>query len=484
MDKQKFEFSALGGYAVLDWRDKKPPPPLSHVPLILCEKSEIGQPPASPDYDSFMRDNYNLLFCGDNVHVLSALLMNGFGGKVDLVYIDPPFDSGADYSRQVRLRGPTNQCDSSASSVFKQTQYKDVWLNDDYLQFMYERLILLRELLSDKGTIYLHCDWHKNHYLRLLLDEVFGENNMQNHIIWAYKTGGIPESCGFAKKHDDILVYTKTENPIFNVLEQKSYVPTLPEPHTDSGKKLNVLRDDVCDLCQNGAPGQKYRHVRARDVWDDINSIFRNDSQLTDYPTQKPESLLQRIIKASSDEDSIVLDCFCGSGTTAAVAEKLGRRWIVADINHGAIQTTVQRLNKITVARRTNNNRGFVYYRLKDFAVSSTPDVVIDMQMIKTDKTAAIKIGNYINPRLMARLQAATTDIFIKQIGDFRAQINYVLWDADYDGVCFNHNGGGDCPQKKTEFVGGEYIISLPHANATIAVKIVDMLGEETLIIK
>ena len=368
MDKQKFEFSALGGYAVLDWRDKKPPPPLSHVPLILCEKSEIGQPPASPDYDSFMRDNYNLLFCGDNVHVLSALLMNGFGGKVDLVYIDPPFDSGADYSRQVRLRGPTNQCDSSASSVFKQTQYKDVWLNDDYLQFMYERLILLRELLSDKGTIYLHCDWHKNHYLRLLLDEVFGEDNMQNHIIWAYKTGGIPESCGFAKKHDDILVYTKTDNPIFNVLEQKSYAPTLPEPHTDSGKKLNVLRDDVCDLCQNGAPGQKYRHVRARDVWDDINSIFRNDSQLTDYPTQKPESLLQRIIKASSDEDSIVLDCFGGSGTTAAVAQQLGRRWIVADMNKGSVQTTMQRLNKIiTDTKIGNKKRGFVHYRINNY---------------------------------------------------------------------------------------------------------------------
>ncbi|MBT9158618.1 MAG: DNA adenine methyltransferase YhdJ [Firmicutes bacterium] len=209
---------------------------------------------------------------------------------------------------------------------------------------IYDCLVLMKELLADNGSIYVHCDWRVNSYVRLICDEVFGKKRFLNHLIWGYKTGGIPEKLGFSKKHDDVLVYTAGEEALFNQLTQKSYVPTLPEPHTESGKRLGVHRDTTCQLCGVGRPGQKYRNVIMRDVWDDIQSIFRNDEQGTGYATQKPEALLERIIKASSNEGDLVADFFCGSGTTLAVAEKLGRRWIGCDLSRFAIHVTRKRL--------------------------------------------------------------------------------------------------------------------------------------------
>lgn len=215
---------------------------------------------------------------------------------------------------------------------------------DSFIAMIYERLVLMRDILAEDGSIYVHCDYRVNAFVRLALDEIFGRERFVNQIEWSYKTGGIPERVGFSKKHDNIFLYSKSESPIFNQLLQKSYVPTLPEPHTESGKKLGVRRDTVCELCENGRPGQKYRMVITRDVWDDIPSIFRNDIQGTGYPTQKPELLLERIISASSNEGDLVADFFCGSGTTAAVAERLGRRWITSDLGKFAIHTTRKRM--------------------------------------------------------------------------------------------------------------------------------------------
>ena len=138
-------------------------------------------------------------------------------------------------------------------TAFEEKQYTDIWTNDEYLQFMYERLILMRELLADSGSIYVHSDWRVNAFIRLTMDEIFGADNFVNQIEWVYKTGGIPESIGFSKKHDHVLFYKKGKKPIFNPLYQKSYVPTLPEPHTNSGRRLGVMRDEICDLCTVGA---------------------------------------------------------------------------------------------------------------------------------------------------------------------------------------------------------------------------------------
>lgn len=344
-----FEFTqrpVIKGFPELRWTGKHPYASTQYYPAQL--KESYGEP-----VDGWM----NKLFWGDNLQVMSHLLKE-YRGRVDLIYIDPPFDSKADYKKRIKLRGKSIEGDSS---TFEEKQYGDIWSSDEYLQFMFERLVLLRELLSNTGSIYLHCDWHKVHYLRMIMDEVFGISNFQNEIIWTYKTGGIPEKHGFSKKHDTILFYSKSDSPIWNNLTQKSYAPTLPEPHTDSGKKLGVFRDEICDLCGKGRPGQKYRNVIMRDVWDDIASIFRNDLQLTDYPTQKPEKLLERIILASTNSGDLVFDCFMGSGTTQAVAMKLGRRFLGADINLGAIQTTTKRLLAIAKDLESRLDDGMAY---------------------------------------------------------------------------------------------------------------------------
>ena len=291
----------------------------------------------------------NKLIWGDNKLILSSL-KNGpmreeieAQGGIKLIYIDPPFDVGADFSMNIEIGDDTF---TKKPGILEEIAYRDTWGKgaDSFIAMIYERLVLMHDLLAEDGSIYVHCDWRVNSYIRLVLDEVFGKERFVNQIEWGYKTGGIPESVGFSKKHDHILFYAQSMAPIFNRLLQKSYVPTLPEPHTNSGRRLGVQRDDVCELCGNGSPGQKYRMVIARDIWDDISSLFRNDIQVTGYATQKPEALLERIINASSNEGDLVADFFCGSGTTAAVAEKLGRKWIVSDLGKFAIHTTRKRM--------------------------------------------------------------------------------------------------------------------------------------------
>lgn len=363
-EQQSFEFEerpTIKGFPELRWTGKRPYKSTVYYPAQLKER--YGKEHEGGTHDGWM----NQIYWGDNLQVMSHLL-GKYRGKVDLIYIDPPFDSKADYKKKISLRGKTVTNDSSS---FEEKQYGDIWTNDEYLQFMYERLILCRELLADTGSIYLHCDWHKNAHLRMLMDEVFGPENFINEIIWAYKTGGIPEKVGFSKKHDLIWSYSKGRSPIWNQLLQKSYAPTLPEPHTASGTKLGVLRDETCDLCEVGHPGQKYRMVITRDVWDDINSIFRNDQQLTDYPTQKPEALVERITKASSNPGDLVFDCFMGSGTTQAVAMKLGRRFIGADINLGAVQTTTKRLIGIQKQLEEQESKSASQLAISDKEVSA-----------------------------------------------------------------------------------------------------------------
>ncbi len=318
---------------------------LERVDNPRAEKQPATQPALSDERGRQLKGWTNKLIWGDNRLILSSL-KNGpvraeieAQGGLKVVYIDPPFDSGADVPMNIEIGG-------KQPNILEEIAYRDTWGEgaDSFIAMLYERLNLIHELLAEDGSIYVHCDWRVNSLIRLAMDEIFGQENLVNQIGWTYKTGGTPEKVGFAKKHDQVLFYAKGTKPIFNPLYQKSYVPTLPEPHTNSGKRLRVQRDEVCELCKNGGPSEKYRMVIARDVWADIPAIYRNDSQLTDYPTQKPEALLERIIKASSNEGDLVADFFCGSGTTPAVAEKLGRKWIAADLGKFAIHTTRKRM--------------------------------------------------------------------------------------------------------------------------------------------
>ena len=330
MDEQTmmFEFAqrpTIKGFPELRWTGKRPYRSTQYYPAQLRETYGHEQ-------DGWI----NKIFWGDNLQVLSHLLKN-YRGKVDLIYIDPPFDSRVEYKKKVEIKGIGRT--ETDSSNFEEKQYGDIWTNDEYLQFMYERLILMRELLSDRGCIYLHCDWHKGHYLKLLMDELFGADNFVNEITWYYYNKMAPKSACFPRTTDKILLYSKGPGYVFNTQYEKRDEPVkqLVRKFVD-GKAINA-RDE------NGNVMYKMSYEkRIDDVWR-ISMLQPADKvEPVGYPTQKPEKLIERMILASSNPGDLILDCFMGSGTTQAVAMKLGRRFIGADINLGAIHTTTKRL--------------------------------------------------------------------------------------------------------------------------------------------
>lgn len=320
MDEQlTFEFEqrpTIKGFPELRWTGKRPYRSTQYYPAQLRET-----------YGEEQNGWFNKIFWGDNLQVMSHLLKE-YRGKIDLIYIDPPFDSKADYKKRIDIRG-IGKAESDSSS-FEEKQYGDIWTNDEYLQFMYERLIVMRELLSDSGVIYVHCDWHKSHHLRMIMDEVFGPNMFVNEIIWSYKTGGTTNRY-FNKKHDTIFTYSKTSEFYYKNVKEKAIV--------DKSKGYNPNTEQFID-----EDGNTCVWINPRDVWDLQHINMHDQTERVGYPTQKPERLLEKIINSSCPENGIVFDCFMGSGTTQAVAMKLGRRFIGADINLGAIQTTTKRL--------------------------------------------------------------------------------------------------------------------------------------------
>ena len=290
------------------------------------------------------KDWINRLIYGDNLLAMQALLagdeatgLPSMRGMIDLIYIDPPYDSKADYRTSVKLPGADL---SQKPTVIEQFAYADTWKDGtvSYLKMLYPRLVLLKELLSEKGSIYLHIDWHVGHYVKLLLDDVFGKENFRNEIIWKY-TGSLQPNRDFARKHDNIFRYSKSEERIYNVIFTSYSQQTINrfDKEDENGRYKITYRNgnEYKTYMKEGKP--------IEDVWydeldiEEIPIIMKNSLENVDYATQKPEALIERIIKASSNENSIVLDVFGGSGTTAAVAERLGRRWITTDIGKPAI---------------------------------------------------------------------------------------------------------------------------------------------------
>ncbi len=343
---------------------------------------------------------YNRLIWGDKKYVLPSLLPE-FAGKVNLIYIDPPFNVGADFSFTATLPPAPDDGDEQTTftkepSIIEQKAYRDTWGRglDSYLQWFYETAILLRELLADTGSIYVHLDWHVGHYAKCVLDEVFGYENFRNEIIWQRTTGHHLASKGYDVMTDHIYFYTKSDNfkyfQQYEKLTDEEIKEKFPYVEKETGRRFNhqklekssnaYSKDEVRIIqgrkvttnlgwiwtqetfdkrlaenpyliywTENGRPRYKiyadeYEGRKIGNLWRDIPALSSNSSERVDYATQKPEALLERIIKASSNEGDLVLDCFCGSGTTAAVAEKLGRRWIACDLGRFAIHTTRKRL--------------------------------------------------------------------------------------------------------------------------------------------
>lgn len=278
---------------------------------------------------------FNRLCYGDNLLVMQALLngdeatgLPSMRGKIDLIYIDPPYDSKADYRTKITLPN----CDiEQRPNVLEQFAYSDTWKEGtvSYLKMMYPRLYLMKELLSEQGSIYVHVDWHVGHYVKILLDDIFGKNNILNEIIWCYKSGGVGDKT-FSKKHDTILFYKKSSDVIFNIQKEKSYMM----PWSGKNPAQTYYEDEK----------GTYTIVNVKDYWTDIGILATSSFERVGYATQKPSELLERIIKASSNEGSIVADFFGGSGTTASVAERLNRRWITSDFGKPANMIMRKRL--------------------------------------------------------------------------------------------------------------------------------------------
>jgi DNA modification methylase len=340
----------------------------------------------------------NRLIWGDKKYVLPSLLPE-FAGKVNLIYIDPPFDTGANFSFTATIPDhPDTPEDETTAftkepSILEQKAYRDTWGRglDSYLQWFYETVMVLSELLAEDGSIYVHLDWHVGHYAKSLLDEILGISNFRTQIIWQRTTAHANILNRFGNIHDILLYYTKLESFTWNTqyLEYSDAHIEASYRNVDEKGRRYALRDLTASMSRASSgqlyswkdikpPGtrcwacskeqmaeyeaqglivyskNKYPRLKVyldempgvplQDIWGDIRPVQSQSIERLDFPTQKPEALLDRILKASSNEGDLVLDCFVGSGTTAAVAEKLGRRWIACDLGRFAIHTTRKRL--------------------------------------------------------------------------------------------------------------------------------------------
>lgn len=358
---------------------------------------------------------FNRLIHGDNLFAMQALLtgdpatgLPSMRGKIDLIYIDPPFDSKADYRTGITL--PNGNVEQKPT-VLEQFAYSDTWSDGtmSYLKMLYPRLCLMKELLSDQGSIYVHCDWHAGHYLKIILDDIFGKENFRNEIVWKRSNmkGGKTLSKQFGRNHDTIYLYSKTNNYIYNQ-EFKEYTQEyikerfshkdekglycLQPIGTRTPENVELLRkQNRIEVTSNGFERIKFylsdmKGVALDDMWSDIQTVSQLINENLNYNTQKPEKLLERIIKASSNENSIVADFFGGSGTTAAVAEKLGRRWIISDL--GKPSTMIMRKRMIDIP----DCKPFLYHSIGDY---SREAFLSDKQFRRVSDLARVVMGLY-----------------------------------------------------------------------------------------
>ncbi|KAB2874778.1 MAG: site-specific DNA-methyltransferase [Burkholderiaceae bacterium] len=602
------------GRPLLTWVGKKPLGRVKAYPAQAVERFDAtgGQPLPlqAVDWSDWPNGlpHSGLLYHGDNKDVLAHLLVNGFRGKVKLIYIDPPFDSAADYVRKVELRGDKAavKIEGEDYTLGEQVQYSDIWANDNYLQFMYERLLMLRELLSGDGVVVLHCDWRKSHQLRVILDEVFGPECFQNEVYWYFynKMHDIRKQI-LPRATNTLLAYRKGDEGTFHRLAvPRSEVVKQLKRVKVNGVLVN-LKDESGDLVYQDSDSKTLDNVWA------IPLIPPADKkQKTDYPTQKPEALLEVVIQLYTDPGDIVLDSFIGSGTTAVASQRWGRRWIGCDINKGAIQTTAKRIQDLMtsqasvsgapsqgdlIARESEaplpSQLAFSTYRVNDYdlqiqhneavelacqhlGVTRTrtdpyfdgtqggrlvkivpfnhPLTPLDLEALRTElKTRpteerdimlvclgwqhdarawvdaynrnrpvnklhvvelrsdrkhggiirheplsasvtarregggaeaklVVEVQDVVSPTIMQRLNLEQ-GVFRAQITDWRAVVDCILIDPQHDGAVFNV-ALADVPERKQDFVSGRYELPAPPAGSMVAIKIIDMLGEELVV--
>lgn len=335
---------------VWDSKPKRPPSPrdiefqTAEIVIPNPARDAGALPFASTSGDGFARDidrsEMNRLIWGDNLLAMQALLAQGYEGKIDLIYIDPPFDSKADYSQKLNIAGTEVV---KEPSIIERQAYTDTWIGgtDSFLDMMFPRLQLMRRLLKDGGAIFVHTDWHAGHYLKVILDEVFGKRALVNEIVWWYYNKMQGNIDHFPSNHDTIYFYSKGKLLHFEPQFEERDKPVKQLKRVWDSKKGAIIN----------AKGEDGKVVYIESTHRRIDSVWRlsmlqpaDRTENCFFDTQKPEALLERIIRSSCAEGSLVADFFSGSGTTGAVAEKLGRRWIMSDLGKVGIQVTRGRL--------------------------------------------------------------------------------------------------------------------------------------------
>lgn len=464
----------------------------SHAALPLQTVERIGAERGSRDSRGAEAWS-NRLIRGDKTEVLPALLAT-FAGQVDLIYVDPPFDTGAAFSASRRV--PSADASSQGEPmVIEQAAYRDTWGHgiDRYLQWFYETVALLRELLAATGSIYVHLDWRLDGFARAIMDEVFGPACFRNAIVWKRDVAGKGAkrvSRQWPRNADTILFYSRSPTTwIFNQpfvalneAQQKAYRYVDQDGRRYKAVQLgdysaaSIARFEAQGLIHTSrSTGTKYKKYYLDEalatvdgIWSDIPGFGTRTAaaEQSGYPTQKPEALLERIISASSREGDLVLDCFCGSGTTAVVAEKLGRRWIVADLGRLAVQTTRKRLLSI------DGVRPFVVQTLgqEERPVRAT----LSLEVSQEGSMVALALQDFVVPRddVQADVQAAITH--------WSQWIDEWAVDWDHMGDAFDNQWHSyrtrKSPALQCRAVHG---YDLP-GSYTVAVKVVDILANET----
>lgn len=340
--------------------------PMQRIETIDQPRSEAaaaGQLAIFEKKTTRLDDFRNRLIWGDNKLVMASLLEE-FKGQIDLIYIDPPFDVGADFTMEVAVGEEVGDSIQKDQSAIEMVAYRDMWGRgtDSYIQMLYDRLCLMRQLLSETGAVYVHVDYRVVAAVRILMDEVFGSANNRGWLIWQMGTGAKGRSQ-WSNQHNDILCYSRGDAMVFNTDS-----PDVREPFAETSQAMhfNKIDKDGRRFRERVINGKSYIYYADEgrmvgSVWTDCPSMAANSPILNEsvgYPTQKPEKLLRRIIAAATSEGGLVADFFCGSGTTGAVAEKLGRRWIMADLGRFAIHTTRKRLIEV---QRTLSAEGKPY---------------------------------------------------------------------------------------------------------------------------
>ena len=399
----------------------------------------------------------NILALGDNAAFMKHLIDDGMEGKIQQIYIDPPFFSKASYDAVIKVHG------ADGEMAVKHRAYEDVWKEGmaEYLKMLAIRLMLMRDLLSREGTIWVHLDWHGVHYVKIIMDEIFGEKNFINEIIWTYTSGGSSKRH-FARKHDTILVYAKSDKYYINLPKEKSYNRGL-KPYRFKG--VEEFQDET----------GWYTMVNMKDVWS-IDMVGRTSAERTGYATQKPEALLERIVEAGSREGDICADFFCGSATLGAAAGKLGRRWICCDNGMLAVAAAMKRLSrqglgmKVMTGMDSDENSAVIVTDTYCAPTLFNDKINLTVEL----KEYALKNGKEICQDKSHKTVAKAAE------ENPLALIDFWSIDTDWDGRVFRPDAGfyrdrkGLCTRAELEVEadGGRFA-----ENRKIAVRIVDVLG-------